>query len=423
MRYTLLAFLCFITVSAYVQRTAMNGATKTIEAELGLGPDDMGLVMGAWYLAYAVMQLPAGWVADRLGSKPALLILATLWSLLTGLVGLATGFVGLVFLWGLMGGVQAGIFPCCTKAIGSTFPRAEQAFASGMLACFMGLGAALAPKITSMLLGTLTWQQIFALYAIPGLVWAVLFSFAVPRPDSPTPAPAPEPESDDWHALPQAASHMPGAVQWSKLVTDGQMLLLCFQQFLRAGAMVFFFTWFARFLQETRGVSQQAAGSLAFWPPFAGAFGGLCGGLLSDWLLRRTGNSRLARQGVTFNAMVVCAVVALTAYFVEDTQIAVLLISVGAFCGMGGGVNAYALAITYGGKQVATVFAAMNMSGNLGAALFPVVVGRLGKTGHWSLVLLLFVSMFAVSAVCWAVLNPKGTLFGETEVIEEKEPE
>jgi nitrate/nitrite transporter NarK len=192
------------------------------------------------------------------------------------------------------------------------------------------------------------------------------------------------------------------------------MLLLCFQQFLRAGAMVFFYTLFARFLQETKGLTPQAAGALAFWPPFAGAFGGAVGGLVSDWLLRRTNNPRVARQGVSFAALLGCTGVAGAAYFVADPRLAVLLISIGAFCGMASGVSAYALAIAYGGKRVATVFATMNMSGNLGATLFPTAVGSIvAATGNWNYALLLFVALFGVSAGCWVVLNPKGTLFPE----------
>ena len=141
--------------------------------------------MAVWFWVYAAFQLPSGWVADRLGSKPALILFAVTWSLLTGVVGLATGFVGLLLLWGMMGAAQAGIFPCSTKAIGATFPPTGQAFASGMLACSMALGGALAPWITGRLLGPLSWQEIFALYAVPGLVWAVQFALIAPRPDGP----------------------------------------------------------------------------------------------------------------------------------------------------------------------------------------------------------------------------------------------
>ena len=414
MRYTLLAFLCVISIVAYVQRSAMNGATKAIEDDLQISSSDLGIVMSVWYLGYSLFQLPGGWLADRIGSKPALILFAMLWSVLTGLAGLVAGLPGLLLTWSLMGAAQAGIFPCCTKAIGATFPRTQQAFASGMLACCMSLGAALAPAITGQLLGPLTWPQIFALYAVPGLVWVILFALIVPRPDGPA-APLPEPveKPDDWHALPPTT---PNPVRWRKLVTDFQMLLLCFQQFLRAGAMVFFFTWFARFLQETKGLSSQDAGVLAAWPPFAGAFGGFFGGVLSDWLLKRTGNARVARQGMSFVALVICAVVAFVAYFMDDPRIAVMLISIGAFCGMASGVSAYAMAMSYGGKRVATVFATMNMSGNFGATLFPLAVTWIVTATHnWNYALLLFVSMFALSAVCWAMLNPKGTLFGDVE--------
>jgi nitrate/nitrite transporter NarK len=55
----------------------------------------------------------------------------------------------------------------------------------------------------------------------------------------------------------------------------------------------------------------------------------------------------------------------------------------------------------------------MNMFGNIGAALFPLSAGWLvAQTGNWNLILFLFAGVMAIDAVCWALLNPKGTLFG-----------
>jgi sugar phosphate permease len=413
MRYTLLAFLCTITVIAYVQRLALSAPTKIIEGELGLGTEGMGVVLGVWYWGYALAQLPSGWLADRLGSKPALVLFAVVWSVLTALTGLAAGVVGLVVLWGLMGCAQAGIFPCCTKAIGATFPRTGQAFASGGLAASMALGAAVAQWLTAQLLGTQSWQQILAWYAVPGLVWAVAFALAVPRPEAAAP-PRSAKERPDAGAAVETIGEV-GPVRWSKLATDWQMQLLNAQQFLRAAAVVFFYTWFPRYLKETRGLTEQEAGEFAFWPPFAATFGGLLGGVLSDWVLRRTGSFRLARQGLACVTMVVCVVVAFGAYLATDTALVVFLLSVGAFSSMACGVSAYATAIAYGGRQVAVVFATMNMSGNVGAGLFPFVVGWLvAVTGNWDLALLVFAGLFAAGAVCWALLNPTGTLFGDS---------
>lgn len=395
MHYTLLVFLCAATVIAYLQRSALGVPSKQIEAELGLTPQDMGLVWLAWYAGYAAFQLPAGWVADRLGSKAALVGFAVAWSAMTAAAGAATGFTGLVGLWGLMGVAQAGIFVCAAKAIGATFPKTEQAFASGALACCMASGAALSQYVTGRLFGPLSWQEVLVVYAVPGVAWAAAFALVVPPPD----------------AVP-AATDPPAPVRWSRLFTDPQMILLCSQQFLRAGAVALFFTWFPRYLQETKGVSVAGSGSLAAWPLVAGMLGGLLGGTASDWLLRRTGNARLSRQGLAAVCTAVCAGVSFAAVYAADATTAVLLVSVAAFGGYASGVSAYATAIAMGGRRVAPVFATMNTAGNVGAGLFPFAVGRLvGGTGDWNLTLLLFAGMFAGSAACWVLLNPRGPLF------------
>jgi nitrate/nitrite transporter NarK len=67
-----------------------------------------------------------------------------------------------------------------------------------------------------------------------------------------------------------------------------------------------------------------------------------------------------------------------------------------------------------GGSRVAPVFATMNMAGNVGAGVFPFALGKIADTtGNWNLAMLLFAGLFACSAVCWLLLNPKGTVFEE----------
>lgn len=401
MRHTVLIFLCAATVIAYIQRLALTAPTKIIESELELSPRGMGIAMAVWYWGYALMQLPAGWVADRMGSRPALLLFASLWSILTAATGLVTGYTGLLLVWGLMGCAQAGLFPCAAKAIGSTFPKENQAFASGSLGACMAMGAAISHWLSGQLLGPLTWQQILAVYAIPGICWTMMFAKFAPRWDDRAKVAA----TDDVPASP---------IRWQKLATDAQMQILCAQQFFRASAMALFYTWLPRFLRETHGVSEQRAGELAFWPPLVGMVGGFLGGMFSDRLLKWTGSSRISRQGLAAASLFVCAMLGLAAFYVTDTGFVIGLLCGVSFFGMASGVSSYAVAIGYGGKRVATVFATMNMSGNIGAGLFPLLVGWLvTTTGDWNLTLLVFAGLFAASAVCWMALNPKGTLFEE----------
>jgi len=414
MRYTVLGFLCVATVISYVQRLALSAPTKIIEAELEITSQRMGIVMAVWYWGYALCQVPSGWLADRLGSRMALLCFAVVWSVLTAATGMVTGFTGLLLVWGLMGCAQAGLLPCATKAIGATFPKENQGFASGGLAACMALGSAISHWLSGQLLGPLNWQQILALYSLPGLCWAVMFAKFVPRWDDR--ATRPDPFAEEM-GLP--------ASEWSRLLLDRQMQLLCAQQFFRATAMALFYTWLPRYLREMHAVTEQRAGELAFWPPVAGMVGGFVGGLFSDWILRLTGSHRISRQGLGVISMTICALLGYSAFRVSDTGLVVVLLCVVSFWATACGVSGYALAINYGGNRVATVFATMNMIGNIGAGLFPFVVGWLVKeTGNWNYAILVFAGSFAASAFCWLILNPKGTLFGNpatNNAVEEKQ--
>jgi MFS family permease len=393
-----LTLLCLAAIIAYVQRAAISVPTKLIEQDLGITTREMGWILSAWYWGYAFGQLPAGWLADRWGSRRALITFASLWSLALVATSLAGTFWAFLTAWALMGWLQAAIFPSATKAIGVWFASDRRAMASGALVACQAVGFALAPALTAFLLLRLSWQVILAIYALPGLAWALVYFLSVPQKVEP---------------MPVKVSLRAGI---ARSLTSVPMILLCTQQFLRGAAMTFFFTWFPRFLQETRGLEQTQAGYLAAFPGVGSMLGGLLGGICSDALLRWTGRRRLSRQGVAVAGMLACAALALLASTIQDPYLAVGLISLGAFWGTFGGVSGYSCAIEFGGRRVATVFATMNMCGNIGAALFPLLVTALiAAYADWNLILPLFAFIFFVDAICWALFNPRTTLFPEDE--------
>ncbi len=409
-RYRVLSLLCCVAAIAYIQRAAMGVPAGEIAHGLGSSDlaRDMGYVQSAWYAGYALLQLPSGWLADRLGSRITVLILAALWSLLTMVAAGSTSIFVLASVWGLMGAAQAGVFPCATKAIGATFPQGERARASGMLAAGMTIGAAVAPMITSLALealmpasqatGVERWRLLLVAYALPGFAWVLLFWFMVPNALLPV----------------SPLGSAPDPVDWSRMFRSIDLLLLCAQQFFRAAAMVFFVTWFPVFLQEVRGVTALHSGMLATGAGIGGVLGSLLGGFASDWLLARTGNRRLSRQGIACAGMASCSILILLSHLIADTTLSTMVIGLGAFCATFGGVSGYTVAIDLGGRHVATVFSTMNMCGNIGAALFPVTAGWLvSYTGNWNVIIFLFAAVMAVDAVCWAILNPKAPLFGD----------
>lgn len=410
-RYHVLVFLCLSAVIAYVQRAALSVPASEIARDLRFADLalDMGRIQTVWYLCYGLMQLPSGWLADRLGSRTALAIFSVAWSLATLLSALASDFISLLLLWGLMGAAQAGAFPCAAKALGRIFPETQRARATGLLASGMTIGGAIAPLLTAVFLEWLSpwaerlhidrWRILLAAYSLPGFMWAGVFLAVISSQKLPAT---------------ESTNKVRAPVDWSRMLCSGPLALLCAQQFFRAAGMVFFVTWFPTFLQKTRDVSLLGSGVLTTVAGVGGVLGSLSGGFASDWLLLRTGNSRLSRQGIAVAGMACCSLLIVASYFVRDVNSSIALITVGAFCATFGGVSGYTVAISFGGRQVATVFSTMNMFGNLGAALFPITAGWLvAQTGNWNLILFLFAGIMAIDAVCWALLNPRATLFGD----------
>jgi MFS family permease len=366
----------------------------------------LGFLQSAWHLGYALLQLPAGGLADRIGGRRAIVLLAVLWSLATAVAGCAPGYWGLVAAWTLMGALQAGVFPCAVRSIGRVFGEREQARASGWLGSGMLAGGALAPVLTAWLLGFVSpwaatmgierWRICLVAYSLPGLAWAAAYWLGTRSLEF---------DREERRPAARTLRAEPTAAAWN----DPSLLLLCGQQFLRAAAMIFFVTWFPTFLRETRGVSLLQSGVLTTYAGVAAMLGVVCGGYSSDWLLARTGSKRIARQGLAATGMAVCATLIVASSLVRDVGSAIALISTGAFVACFGGVAGYTVAIDYGGSRVGVVFGAMNMAGAFGAMLFPVTVGWLvSVTGTWNAALFAFAALMAVDAVLWMMLNPRG---------------
>jgi sugar phosphate permease len=221
-----------------------------------------------------------------------------------------------------------------------------------------------------------------------------------------------EPGRGDSNNAPRTRSA--AKVPWGVILTSAAMWWIGLQQFFRAAGYVFFATWFATYLQETRGVGVATSGVLNSLPLVGVVVGSLAGGTLSDWLLAQTGSRRVARQGLAAVSLTCCAALVVAAFFIRDTTLAVLTISAGQFCASCGGPCAYAITMDLGGRHVTTVFSFMNMCGNVGAFVFPILVPKLVVwTGDWDAVLFTFAMIHAAAAICWLCFNSNRPIVNE----------
>jgi MFS family permease len=110
--------------------------------------------------------------------------------------------------------------------------------------------------------------------------------------------------------------------------------------------------------------------------------------------------------------MSICCVLIVSTYFIPDKNTAVAVFSIGAFIATFGGVSGYTVAIEFGGKRIGIVFSMMNMCGNFAAAAVHLAAGSLAeRTKSWDSAVFLIAGIFAIDAICWALLNPQGPLF------------
>lgn len=449
-RYVVLGWLCAAAAIAYIQRNCLGVLESTIRAELALTREQMGWVLSIFFFTYAAFQIPSGRLGDRWGARRALPFYSALWSTATVAIIFA-GFlmtdslanllldkfaepdsatrtlravvilplVAGVWLFSarlLAGAAQAGIFPCAAVVMTHWLPTTQRGTASGWIAAAQQVGAILAAALTGALLYALDWRSIFVLYAVPGFLWSIgFFRWYRDRPEEHREVNAGEAALISADKDASITEEKPGGISWSALATSPAIWWICGQQFFRGAGYIFYGTWFPTFLQESRGVSVPESGFLTSLPVLGSLLGALLGGTVSDRILRATGSRSRARRGVAVTGMLSCAGFIFGAWFVHNPVAAVLIISGGAFCASLAGPAGYALTIDMGGRHVATVFATMNMSGNLGAFLFPILVPYLLTwTGDWNLVLVVFGLVYLAAAGCWLLLNPAGTVFDQS---------
>jgi sugar phosphate permease len=438
-RLFVLIWLCAASTLAYIHRGCMGVAATEIQNYFDLTDVEMGWLMTGFFITYGVFQIPTGRLGDYVGARVALTAFALVWSLSTGVMGLAGGFSGLLVARLVNGGAQAGLFPCAMLTIKKWFPTLRRGMASGCLGCFQSVGGAIAASVTGFMLKSgLDWQTTFALLSVPGFLWAVGFYWWFrDRPEQHRSVNQAELTLIRGSTAPEssAANEQAEPTPWLWILSNVSFWCICSQQFFRAAGYIFYSTWFPKFLKESWGVDTEQAGYLTSAPLIAVMLGTLVGGSLTDLLVQWTGSRFIGRKLLAMSTLTVSGLFILLASLADNVVLEVAIISVGSFCSGCGNPVSYAITLDMGGKHTTSIFSAMNMVGNFGAAAFPIVAAWFVHwTGHWTFLasplkdhaglavvtmsrasnwhslLYLFAGIYFCAAASWIFLNPNETI-------------
>lgn len=182
--------LIYAWVGNYMIRMALSSLLPPIMTELGLSYTRAGFLATAFFYAYVVMQLPAGFLGDRLGRRRVVLggiLLGVLASLFTGLAGSFAALFAARLLTGLG---QGCVFSNDRVIIAAYTPKEKMAMGQGVSFSGPGVGTTLGLVLAGALGEVMPWRGVFFLFALPPLLAAFLLWRLVPEPPSPSVADA-----------------------------------------------------------------------------------------------------------------------------------------------------------------------------------------------------------------------------------------
>src|SRR5215472_10789661 len=143
-RWKVLAWLCSLSALTYVGRIGIIQVQDRMEFDLHLTPARFAYAFAAFSLAYALFEIPVGWLGDRLGPRTVLIRILLCWITFTALTGLAWGLTSLIVFRFLFGTGEAGAFPNISRASGEWFPFNERGVTQGLVWLFARWGGAVA---------------------------------------------------------------------------------------------------------------------------------------------------------------------------------------------------------------------------------------------------------------------------------------
>jgi MFS transporter, ACS family, glucarate transporter len=438
-RYRVLAFLAAMTFILYLDRSCINQAAPIIKKELGISETQKGIIFGAFTIAYALFEIPAGRWGDRYGSRRILTRIVIWWSFFTALTGAAWGFGSLVVIRFLFGAGEAGALPNSARVLREWFPDSSRGRAQGIVTTAMLLGGAASYTSSQWLIDWVGWRWSFAIFALLGVGWALAF-YVWFRDD-----PAEHAETNEAECRLITMGRMPhrsvgaseetpaaeiaggkiedhGPIPWDRVAGCANIWFLSAIMMTMSAMSELLNSWYPTYLQEARGATQDQSGHLTSLVLFPGAIAAFFGGLLTDWLVQKTGNRRWGRTAQAVVGAGLSAFGILASVRSDSAEVASGFIALVAF-----GVQLqlpswWACATQVSGRHLGALFGLMNMMGGAGRLLSQLSVGSvadwrksLGYTGRaqWDPALYIYVAIALIGMILWALTNPEKTVDGQ----------
>lgn len=380
MYWVALGLLVISVCINYADRGNLGVAAKSIESELHIRRDQLGILLSAFSLTYALFQILAGKLIDRWNVNWVYAAAFLLWSGATGLTGLASTFTGILCLRFILGASESVAYPAYSKMIVISFPEQLRGTANALIDAGSKVGPALGVLMGVKMIGWFSWRGMFLVIGSASLLWLIPWCLIASR-------------------LPgkrmTEASHW-AAPSYRELLSKRAMWGTALGLFGGNYAWFFFLNWLPYYFENERHYTKDRLaiiGSLPFW---AVAGSSMLFGLLADALVRRGHDAGRVRQSFVSLGLLGCCgfmlpSVCVSGAVLANTLLILACVSMGAFSS-----NHWALTQMLAGPHAAGKWTGLqNCLGNFAGVIGPYVSGVVLQTTH---------SFFAAFAIACVVL-------------------
>jgi ACS family D-galactonate transporter-like MFS transporter len=407
-RFIVMALLFVTVVINYLDRSNLSIAAPGIASEFGLDPVHMGLVFSAFGWTYTPLQIPGGWLVDRIHPRVLYPLTILFWSVATLSLGLANGLTMLIILRMVVGLFEVPSFLINNRIATTWFGEKERATCIAVYTAAEFVGLAFLTPVLAWIKVTFGWPAIFVATGILGLVWALAF-----RRTYRDPAEFPgvnAAEIDQIRAeggLPDLSQRIAErrvtrpATPWRDLgVVLGRRKLwgIYFGHFAWGMTSTFFLTWFPTYLVTYRHLNFIKAGFLASLPFLAAFIGVLCSGVLSDMLVRRGFSLSVARKTPIITGLALSTTI-MGANFVDDPALIIMFLSLAFFANGLASIHWSLVSAAAPERLIGLTSGVFNAVGGLAGISGPIIIGLLLRGGDYRLPLT-FIACVAALGVC-----------------------
>ena len=376
-----LGLLCVMYFITYLDRVNIATAGAVIMTDLGMSNTQFGLILSAFAYPYAIFQVIGGSVGDKFGARRTLMVCGIIWAMATVLTGMVGGLVSLFVARVLLGFGEGATFPTATHAMQNWTAPGKRGFAQGITHAFARLGNAVAPPIVAFLIYHFGWRSSFVILGLVSFVWVVIW-YLYFRDDPTEHRNITRAELD---VLPPprkvgAAQSVP----WGALTK--RMLPVTITYFCYGWTLWLFLGWLPSFFKQSYGLDLKNSALFSSGVFFAGVVGDTLGGVLSDGILKRTGNLKLARLSIIVVGFLGAALSLTGVFFTTDLTYVALLLSSGFFFAELVIGPIWSVPMDIAPKYAGTASGLMNTGSAVAAIASPIVFGLIvDLTGDWTL--------------------------------------